>query len=325
MDVTKKIMESFRNMLPDDQVSQVEEAVNEFVENTKKQIQENYEKVLEESYKEWDEQLKTVKEEGENKLKEAEETAYQGYDEAKKIISEKEAEMASQKEEFDKFLLEQYNIAKEMIEEERSRNDQIEQELYESYNSQVEDIKDDLVNKLDEFLYDKVDEISESIRKELRNSPEILENKLAFDRIKDVVLQNISEGEVSERTSEKFDELSDNLMQLQNEVKALKAKNMRLTTENQNLVHKTKVLNENANGSFTKTEMDRIKEETERRVAERMAENVEGRGSIVSKEDIIAENSAADNEVNKTDDSPDFLKEMGLNKENLSKLLQGVN
>jgi len=291
-------MESFKGMIPEDQTSAVEEAINEFVTDTEGKIKKEYEKTLEESYKDWDVQLKEARKESQTKLTEAEKTAYDGYEEAKNMLEEKDRQIQTQKDEFEAFLAEQYEEAKKMIDEEKARNDKIEQDLYEAYTQQVQDIKEDLVNKIDDFLGDKIEEISEAVRKELRNSPEVLETKVAYDRIKDIVASSITAEDISESANEKVEALENAMAAIQSEVKALKAKNLRLATENQNYEKQT--LNESAqNDEVSKRE--KIRKEAERRVAERVAENAEGRGNVVNltEEDLIKEKeNAADEKGN---------------------------
>lgn len=315
--VAKKIMESFKGMIPEEQTSAVEEAINEFVQDTEAKIKKEYEKTLEESYKDWDTQLKETREEAKKKLEETEKTAYDGYEEAKKLVEEKEEQIRKQKEEFENFLQEQYAEAKKMIDEEKGRNDKIEQELFESYTQQVQDIKEDLVNKIDEFLGDKIEEISESVKKELRNSPEVLEDKVAFERIKEIVASSLTPEVISNTASQKVDELEESISKLQSEVKALKAKNLRLATENQN--YEKKLITEN-NQDDEETKREEIRKETERRVAERIAENAEGHGKVINETDLIKENAVDEKNTKKVEEnilgySPADLRKMaGLSK-----------
>lgn len=289
MKVTKKIMESFEGLLPSDKIQVVEEAINNFVEQVDSKYKEEYEKTLEESFKEWDTQLKQAKEDSVKQLTEAEQVAYQGYNEALEAIKEKETLLETQKVEFDSFLEEQYAQAAKMIEEERGKNEELEQTLYESYTQQIEDIKEDLVGKINDFLESKVEEITECVKKEMKNSPEVLESKVAFERIKEIVASSMTSSDFTPRVSNKMESLETNMVQLEGELKALKAKNLRLVTENQQM-KKSQILAESTfvdNASEESTSRD-IRKEVERRVAERIAENVEGRGKIVSS-DIISE------------------------------------
>lgn len=292
--VTQKIMESFKGMIPEDQASTVEQAVNEFVNETELKIKSEYEKTLEESYKEWDEQLKEARQEGENKVRETEAVALEGYQEAKDMLEAKEEEMIIQKSEFENFLEEQYAIAGKMLEEEKGKNEEIEQNLYEAYSQQIEDIKEDLVNKLDSFLNDKIEEIAVEVRKELKNSPEVLENKVAFDRIKDIVAASLTPNELQNTASNKVEELEEGIEDLQKEIKALKAKNLRLTTENAQFSKDTKTISESVSSEKRDEAFyEAVRVEAERRISEKNAQKAEGRGDVneLSEKDIIKENA----------------------------------
>jgi hypothetical protein len=319
--VTQKIMESFKGMIPEDQASNVEQAISEFVEETEAKLKVEYEKTLEESYKEWDEQLKEARQEGEDKLKEAETTALEGYEEAKQLLVEKEEEITTQKSEFETFLNEQYEVAGNMLEEEKGKNETIEQNLYESYSQQIEDIKDDLINKIDSFLDGKVEEISVAVRKELKNSPEILENKVAFNRIKDIVARSLTTSELQDTASEKVEELEETAGELQKEIKALKAKNLRLTTENTNYQKEVKTITE---GTNTESEeyFEAVRREAERRIVEKNAENIEGRGDIkeMTEEDILKENAVDEKEKKETIDESQKIDGFGYTKEDLLRM-----
>jgi hypothetical protein len=70
---------------------------------------------------------------------------------------------------------------------------------------------------------------------------------------------------------------------MQSELKALKAKNIRLATENQEYGKNARMVNETTESRETE------RKDAERRLAERMAEKAEGRGTIVTKDDIITE------------------------------------
>jgi hypothetical protein len=276
---TKQIMESFKGMVPEDKTQLVESAVNEMVSQVTEKVKAEYEAQLEESYKEWDQQVKMVKTEAKTSLTEAEAVAYEGYEEAKTLLQEKEQEIANLKAEFDTFLKEQYKDAKEMLDVETGKNEEIEQRLYESYSKQIEDIKEDLVNKIDSFIGDKVEVIAESVRKELKNSPEVLESKVAFDQIKNIVSSTLTAQDFSEKAGDKVEALEEQVQRMESELKALKAKNLRLATENHDYEKSSKLVNESSENE---------RRDAERRIAERMKENVEGHGKIVM-EDLITE------------------------------------
>ena len=283
----EQIMESFKGMIPEEKVSTVEEAVQGFIKETETKIQKEYEQTLEESYKEWQEQTKKAEEDSKTKLEESEKTAYEGYDQAKVLLQETEGKVDKQKEEFESFLEEQYSVAKTMLDDEKGRNDKIEEELYESYMQQLEDVKEDLVAKIDDFLTSKTEQIVADIRKELKNDPDVLESKVAYDRIKDIVASSLKSEDIESSTAGKIDVLEDSLSQLQAEIKTLKAKNMRLHTEKVGLEKKVDEALETKEQIITE-EMQEFKTKTERRIVEKNAKFVEGRGTVLN-EDIIKE------------------------------------
>lgn len=285
--VTKTIMESLKTMIPNDQAKSIESAINEFVNDTENKIKKEYEKTLEESYKEWQEELNQVKADNESKLQESENVALKGYEEARHIIEQKDLELQKQRQEFETFLEQEYKVAKSMLDKELSRNNKIEQDLYEAYNQQIEDIKEDLVNKIDNFLFDRIEDIAETVRRELKNSPEVLESKVAFDKIKNIVASSLDESDLHVVSNNNTSELQEQVSQLNAEIKALKARNLRLVTESKKT---TRVINETTNSRSR--QLDKFKKETERKVSAKLAENVEGRGKIINKNDLILEQAA---------------------------------
>lgn len=230
-----------------------------------------------------------------------------------------------------------------MIEEEKAYNEQLEQNLYEEYMRQIEDMKNDLVEKIDGFLEERVDEITEAVKRELQNSPEILEHKVAFDKIKKIVSSSLSSSEIDDSVSEKIENLEESIKRLKAENKTIKAKNMRLLTESSSKKYRPKSLedrgiyNKKDKGIYTRDEDfknrkidldedddddneyndndykddidyiknknsiyrgDDIERRIQRRLSERNAEEVEGRGSVISEHELITER-AVDKRANR--------------------------
>lgn len=286
--VASRIMEAFQGLIPDEKKSVVEEAIKEFMTESEKKIREEYEKTLEESYAEWNTQLEQAREEGKLKAEETEKTAYEGYEQAREIIEQLNEKLQTQKDEFEAHMEREFSVAKAMIDEEKAKNDKIEEELYEAYSKQVEDLKEDLVNKIDAFLESKVVEISESVRKELKNDPDVLETKVAFDRIKDIVASCLTSNDIESSTAAQVESLEDTIANMQQEIKTLKAKTMRLTTENQKYVEELKVLSEsNTENDESAEKRSQIRKEAERMISEKNAQNVTGHGKVV--DEIITE------------------------------------
>lgn len=298
---TKTITEALSALIPADQRAVIEEAVSNLMTEAEKNIRTEYEKQLEESYEEWQGQMNSLKESYETKIEESESVALNGYNEAREMLVEAEEKLRLQKEEFETFLESEYAVAKQMIEDEKLRNDEIEEKLYESYTAQVDALKEDIVSKLDSFLSDKIEEITESLRKELKNDPTVLESKVAFDRIRDIVVASSTSGDVTRSTSEKLEELEEAVSTLRAENKRLIARNMRL--EATAVAPKKAPVEEPVEPAEDDEEMPEGEEvskkrkmrrlEAERRVAEKAAMKAEGRGDIISRNDLITEGAPA--------------------------------
>ena len=124
-----KIFNSLKNLLPSDQVNEVAQAVNEMLEESKKEMEAEYNKNLEEAY------LQLTGE-----LSQAEKTAYQGYNEAYQIIADLQERIANQKVEFETALEEGYEEAYQMLIAERNNKNSVESDLYEEYDSKLKEI-----------------------------------------------------------------------------------------------------------------------------------------------------------------------------------------
>jgi hypothetical protein len=318
MKVKEKIMEAFANLIPENSRGVVEEAIENFIKETEGNIREEYEKTLEKSYEEWNQKLEEAKSEGDKKISETENTAFEGYQQAKEMLVEKEEEIIKQKNEYEGHIEREFNVAKKMIDEEKGRNETIEQELYEAYNNQLEDIKEDLVNKIDEFISGKIGELGEDVRKELKNDPEVLESKVAFERIKDIIASSMTSDDLNSSTASKIEELEETVSRLQAENKKTKARNMRLETFSLKTKDGEETINENTDNKKERAlQKDSIRREAERRIAEKAARVAEGRGDVISREDIITEETAG-KEQKKSDDSTTFVE--GITREDLRKL-----
>jgi hypothetical protein len=148
--MNQKIKEALEKLLPEDQLSEVVSAIEEMLAEAKTSLEEEYNSKLEEAYSELSKELK-----------DAESTAESGYAEAYSIISELRNRLEVQSEEYEAALEEGYEEAYEMLKEERSKNKNIEVSLYEEYDNKLAEMKDYIVDKVDQFLQFKGSEIYE--------------------------------------------------------------------------------------------------------------------------------------------------------------------
>lgn len=271
-----KILEALGKLLPKDQLNEVATAVQTMIEESKAELETEYNKNLEEAYK----QLST-------ELSDAEKVAEQGYAEAYAIIEDQNQRNESVKTEFEKMLEEQYEEAYKMILEERGKNSNLETTMYEEYDNKLNDIKEYIVDKVDNFLSLKGKEIYEQAYSDAQNDPRMAEHKVVLDKIVELASGYLSEEEVNFATGQKLEEAHTQIDKLASQVKIMEGRNIRVSAENtkmqQQLNEAVVLLKEYNSQSVSSKKLNEQKE----RVGK--AANVQGRGQLRDNEKIIAE------------------------------------
>jgi hypothetical protein len=275
-----RIIESLKKLLPEDQVKEVASAVEESLNSSKGEVTEELEK-------EYNEKLEGAYSELSTELSEAEKTAEQGYEEAYGVITDLNARLGAQKSEFDVALEEGYEEAYQMLISERNKNEGIEVEMYEEYDKKLAEMKEYIVDKVDEFLQHKGSEIYEQAKQDILNDPRMAEHKVAFDKVVDITADYLSDEDYTNNTSAKLDEVGKEVDELKGALKVLEARNIRLSTENNKLneaVHETQqMLVETQEYAEYAKEAVVIAEQKER---ESKAVDVEGKGQSVVEEKV---------------------------------------
>lgn len=279
-----KIKEALEKLLPEDQLSEVASAIEEMLTEATASLEEEYNSKLEEAYAELSKELK-----------EAEETAETGYAEAYSIISELRNRLEVQGEEYEAALEEGYEEAYEMLKEERNKNKDIEVSLYEEYDNKLAEMKEYIVDKVDQFLQFKGSEIYEQAKNDLVNDPRTAEYKSAFDKIVDITSDYLSDEDYSVASGTKLEEAKKAIDDLKGQIKLLEARSIRLSTENTKLNEAYRaaqsVLNEQKEVAVKAKKEEVLTEQNER---VEKSKKVSGRGQIVAGEAIIAENVSED-------------------------------
>jgi hypothetical protein len=271
-----KILEALGKLLPKDQLKEISAAVNEMVEESKKELEAEYNKNLEEAYKQMS-----------LELAEAEKVAEEGYREAYAIIQDQDARQEAMKEEFERMLEEQYEEAYKMILEERGKNNDLETTMYEEYDSKLNDIKEYIVEKVDQFLQLKGKEIYEQAYRDALNDPRMAEHKVVLDKIIELTSDYLSEEELQFATSSKLEEAHNELEKLRGQVKMMEGRNIRVSAENTKMQQK---LNEAVILLRESTKTDKNQQKlNEQKERVRKAANAQGRGHSVTDEKLIAE------------------------------------
>jgi hypothetical protein len=270
------VLEALKKLLPETDVNEVYESVKTVLEEKNKELENEFDTKLQEAYAELSKQL----EETENKAKE-------GYSQAYAIIAELRNRLDLQREEYEKEMHEGFEQAYQQIKLEEEKNKTIEIDMYEQYDSKLEEMKEYMVDKLDEFFKEQVSQIYQQARRDILNDPRLAEHKVALDKIVDITANYLSDHEVAGVTSEKLSEAAKEIENMKGQLKILEARNIRLSTDNTKLnevfrqikeensklneaVKETKkVILENKNTAVVNEQKERIKK----------AANVTGNGS----------------------------------------------
>jgi hypothetical protein len=282
----EKIMEAIKKLLPESDVKEVSSAIGEMLEQAKTNLEKEYNEKLEEAYTELS-----------GELKGAEKTAEKGYEEAYAIIADLRNRLEVQGEEYKQALEEGYEEAYQMLKTERSKNNGIEVELYEEYDKKLLEMKEYIVDKVDQFLQVKGHEIYEQARKDILSDPRLAEHKVVLDRIVDITSNYMSDDDMNNVSSAKLEEVNKNLDELKGQLRIMEARNIRLSTENtklnENMRHATNLVTEHRKANVSSRKSEVITEQKER---SEKAQNVTGRGQkIVEREVVIAENASSSN------------------------------
>jgi hypothetical protein len=234
-------------------------------------------------------------------LSQAEKTAYQGYQEAYEIINDLSSRLEVQKAEFEKTLEEGYEEAYQMLLSERNSKGKVEVDLYEEYDGKLAEMKNYIVEKVDQFLQLKGGEIYEQARHDLINDPRVVEHKVALDKIINITSNYLSDEEKTFATSSKLDESTKRNEELKGQLRMLEARNIRLSTENTRLnesVRKTaSVITEARKAVPAQNSRTRLLAEQKERSTK--VKTASGRGHIDTENiQVIAEYNTGSGETN---------------------------
>ena len=277
----EKIMEAIKKLLPESDVKEVSSAINEMLNQATLDLEKEYNEKLEEAYTELS-----------GELSNSEKTAEQGYEEASAIIADLRNRLDIQGEEYKNALEEGYEEAYQMLKSERSKNGNIEVELYEEYDKKLQEMKEYIVDKVDQFLQAKGQEIYEQARKDVVSDPRIAEHKVALDKIVDIASNYLSDGESQNFSSAKVEEFQKQLEDSRGQLRIMEARNIRLSTENtklnENVRYAKNLITEQKQATSSQKRSEVI---TEQKARFEKAKNVTGRGQkVVDQEVVIAEN-----------------------------------
>jgi hypothetical protein len=298
----EKILEALKKLLPAEQLNEVASAVDEMLNEAKGELEGEFNQKLEEAYSELSAELAS-----------AEKIAEQGYQEAYSIISDLRNRLEVQREEFEQTLEEGYEEAYQMILSERSKNDSLSVDIYDEYDNKLNEMKDYIVDKIDQFLQFKGNEIYEQAKRDVLNDPRMAEHRVALDKIIEIAAGYLSDEDYALATSSKLEGAYKKLEEMQAQIKMMEARNIRLSHDNTKLNEAVRqhqeVLTEGRQG--------------EKKERVQKAKNVSGRGHRQVEETVVlAEHNGTSDEVVQEGDTSLF-KSMGLDRDTVN-LLAGT-
>ena len=265
-----KIVEALSKLLPEDQVSEVAEAVKAELESAREGIEKEASNKLEEAYAELSKELK-----------DAEEKGYEGYYEAYEIIQDLRNRLEVQRQEAESQQKEGYEEAYQMLLAEKEKNENLEVEMYEQFNGKLEEMREHFIDKIHNFLEYKGQEIYEQATRDILNDPRMAEHKVTLDKVVESVSCYLSDEDYNSVCNSKLEESQKNIEGLKGQIKILEARSIRLNNDNEKLTEAVR----QSQQVLTESTQNEKKERQEK------AENVTGRGNSadVAPEQVIGE------------------------------------
>lgn len=280
----EKLLEALKSLLPKDQVKDVSEAIEGYLSEAKTELETEFDNKLKEAYTEMTE------EKGSDEA-----VAEQGYQQAYAIIQDLRNRLELQKEEYEAALEEGYEEAYKHIKEEQGKNGNIEVEMYEEYEKKLNEMRDYVVDKVDQFLQFKGKEIYEQARRDVVSDPRMVEHKVTLDRIVELASDYISDEDYASATSSRLNEAEKVSDDLKGQMRILEARNIRLGSQN------TKLQEAVRESATLLTEQASASTESGKKARADKATQASGRGKKVADSELIAEygdgNEAANNDV----------------------------
>jgi len=280
-----KITEALKKLLPESEINEVAAAVKDMLEQAKVNLETEYNQKLEEAYAELTSELAN-----------AEKTAEKGYEEAYAIIGDLRNRLELQGEEYKSALEEGYEEAYQMLKGERDKNQQLEVEMYEEYDKKLSEMKEYIVDKVDQFLQFKGQEIYEQAKRDVLNDPRMAEHKVTLDKIIDLTSNYLSDDDFASVSSTKLEEVNKSVEEMKGQLRIMEARNIRLSTDNTKLNEAVRQSQElitesrKAIKSVKKSEVVNEQKERTQKVT-----NVTGRGKTSDDGVVISEYAAPTN------------------------------
>jgi hypothetical protein len=276
-----KITEALKSILPAEHVNEVAKAVEEMMAENVAALEAEFQSKLDEAYEQLTEERKADEVIAEN-----------GYQQAYDMIQSLMARLDEQREEFETALEEGFEEAYGELQKEKGRNENLEVEIYEEADKKLQEMKSMMVDKLDQFLSLQEQEMYESAKRDVLSDPSILEQRVAVEKMAEVLADYIGDDTINNVTSAKLEEMQKQVEALKGQMRIIEAKNVRLATQNNKLTEQVREAHEVITEATKAEKTNRLNKK----------ENASGRGQRVVNEQIISEFAAPTNKSEKETD-----------------------
>jgi hypothetical protein len=306
----EKIVEALSKLLPEDQISEVANAVKSELDTAKTDLEAEFNTKLEEAYA----QLS-------GELKEGEKTAYKGYEEAYTLIQELRNRLEMQRAEAEAALKEGYEEAYQMLLAEKQKNENIEVDMYEKFNEKLQEMHNYFVEKIHQFLEYKGKDIYEQAKRDVLNDPRMAEHKVTLNKIVENVSDYLSDEDYNSVCNSKLNDACKSVEELKGQVRTLSARNIRMSSENDKLTEAVRQYQQMINEATEETTTNNKKE----RIEEAKQATGKGKSANVDKEQIIGEWKNNEVKIEKSNADKTLVESMDADALNSMRVLAGTS
>jgi len=297
-----KLLEALKKTsLSAQQVSEVQKAVEGMIAEAVKQIdakrKTEYDAKVQEAYEKVASELEAV-----------EEKAQEGYKQAYAIINDQQLRIEQITREYENKMDEGYQQAWEMLQAEQAKNNTLALEVHKDYDGRFQQMRDFMVEKLDEFLQMQQASIYDEARRDVLNDPKMVEHRVALEKMSEIMNDYFTVEGVANNNSKKFSETLSELEELRGRLQVVEHRNVRLSTKNDQLTEavrqKDQLLSETQQHV---TEVERKNRKNSAGIASGRGQRVitENRGSLIpefsnantSRDDELVEQSDVLNDL----------------------------
>lgn len=265
-----KITQALKKILPAEHVAEVAKAVEDVIAERFEEMEAEFQTRLNDAYEQLTE---------EKKAEEA--TTVRGYKQAYEIITSLMNRIDEQRVEFEAALEEGFEEAYSELQREKASKSNIEVDLYDEFDKKLKEMKDIMVDKIDQFMSLQEQEIYEAAKREVLSDPAIMEQRIALQKVAEIVAGEEAAGVPSAKIEEAFRQIEN----LKGQLRVVEARNVKLSAQKNKLEEQVR----KAHDLITEATRIERKERVNRRG------NASGRGQRVVQEQLISEYAAPTN------------------------------